>query len=259
LELKDFGIRSIDIMEEKGRTVMIYGKAGRGKTTLLNTLKGNILLINIDCGEQVLNGNNPDNEFSICTLVSRTLQNPVESIRKLESFIDHLMTMEELPWDYICIDNVSELEDTYADALRQKRNQVYSEAYLNIDVGTDILRILKKVRNLTYLGANVLYLAWEKNLKVTDSDGEVHSEKGPMLMGSVQSKIEGLVDFVLAMRVDKKGNRFLQLDADPKYTAKKREEPGREYPSIIDCNLANTTTLQDFFDMIHGRDSVQAS
>jgi len=253
MELEDFNIKPINLMPDKGRTVMIYGMAGRGKTTLLNTLKGNILLINIDCGEQVLDASNEDNSFDICTLVSRKLQDPVDSVRKLETFIDWLMLQEDLPWKYICLDNVSELEDIYADALRRKRKQVYSEAFLNVDVGIDILRILKKMRNLTYLGADVLYLAWEKTVKITDSDGEVHSEKSPMLMGTSSLKIEGLVDFVMAMRVDKKGGRYLQLDADHKYSAKKREEPGREYPSTIECDLENKTTLQDFFDLIHGR------
>jgi phage nucleotide-binding protein len=246
-------------MPEKGRTAMIYGKAGIGKTSLLNTLTGNILLVNIDCGEQVLDAKNENNNFDICTLVSRKLQNPIESVRKLETFIDYLMKQETLPWDYICVDNVSELEDIYADALRKKRNQVYSEDFLNIDVGVDILRILKKIRNITYLGPDVLYLAWEKTVKITDSDGEVHSEKGPMIMGTTQLKIEGLVDFVLAMRVDKKGERYLQLDADHKYAAKKREEPGRYYPSIIECPKEGVGTLQGLFDMIHGRNNVSDS
>lgn len=254
MELSKYGIRTIDLMEDKGRTVMVYGKAGRGKTSLLNTLKGKILLINIDCGEQVLDARNEANDFDICTLVSRKLQNPIESVRKLESFIDYLMSQEELPWDYIVVDNISELEDIYADALRKKRNQVYSEDFLNIDVGVDILRILKKMRNLTYLSPDVLYLAWEKTVKITDSDGEVHSEKGPMIMGTTQLKIEGLVDFVLAMRVDKKGERYLQLDADHKYSCKKREEPGVSYPSIIQCPKEGITTLQDLFDLIHKRE-----
>ena len=253
MQISDFGIRNIDLMPDKGRTIILYGKAGIGKTTLLNTLFGKILLINIDCGEQVLDPKNNNNEFSICTLVSRKLQNPIESVNKLEAFIDFLMTQEVLEWDYIVVDNISELEDIYADALRKKRNQVYSEDFLNIDVGVDILRILKKMRNLTYLGPDVLYLAWEKTVKITDSDGEIHSEKGPMIMGSTQLKIEGLSDFVMAMRVDKKGGRYLQLDADNKYAAKKRTEPGREYPSIIQCPLEDKNILQCFFDLIHGR------
>ena len=113
------------------------------------------------------------------------------------------------------------------------------------------------MRNLTYLGCDVLYLAWEKTVKITDSDGEVHSEKGPMLTGLSQLKLEGLVDFVLAMRVDKKGTRYLQLDADHKYMAKKRTEPNRSYPSEIECHLENKTTLQDLFNLIHGRDNVK--
>jgi len=109
MELNDFGIRPIDLMQEKGRTVLIYGKAGVGKTTLLNTLKGHILVINIDCGEQVLD---TSKNFDICTLVSRKLQNPIDSVNKLESFIDYLMSEESLDWDYI-VDSYNSDIDIY--------------------------------------------------------------------------------------------------------------------------------------------------
>jgi phage nucleotide-binding protein len=250
LDKAKWGIRTVDSMPDKGRTVMIYGQAGRGKTSLINTLHGNILLISIDCGEQVLDAKKDYNQIDLCTLVSRTITDPTKSVQKLECFIDSLMEMEELPWDYIIVDNISELQDVYASALRTKRNQDYSENFLNVDVSIDILRILKKMRNLTYKGPNVIYLAWEATVKVSDADGEIHSEKGPMIMGQSQQRIEGLVDFVMALRVDKKGSRYLQLDADHKYAAKKREEPGKEYPSIIECPKDSTDTLQGFFSLL---------
>lgn len=242
-------------MPDKGRCIMLYGKAGRGKTTLLNTLTGNILLINIDCGEQVLDASNENNQFDICTLVSHNLNDPIAAIDKLEEFVTWLGEQDKLPWDYIAVDNISELEDVYANSLREQRTQEYSENFLMPDVSLDILNILKKLRNLTYLGPDVLFLAWEKTLKVSDKDGEVTSEKGPMITGLSQLKLSGLVDFVMAMRVDKQGSRYLQLDADHKYDCKLREEPGVSYPTTIECPKSSTDTLQNFFDLVHKRRS----
>jgi phage nucleotide-binding protein len=252
IDNEKWGIRKIDLMEQKGRTVVIYGKAGRGKTTLLNTLSGNILLINIDCGEQVLNSNNPNNEFDICSLVSRKLNDPVVSITKLKDFVGHLSTLETLPWDYIVVDNISEVQDTILSALSKQRGKQFPEQLIYRDTGYEILKILKELRNLTYKGPDMIYIAWEDTIKVNDFGGEVQSEKGPMIMGKSGVRLEGLVDFVIAMRTDKKGTRYLQLDADNKYAAKKRTEPGKVYPNLIECPLDSTDTLQTLFELIHG-------
>jgi len=249
-----FGIRRIDLMPSKGRTVVIYGNAGVGKTSLLNTLKGQILLINIDCGEQVLDAKNEGNEFDICALVSRNLKNPTDSITKLEAFVDYLLAQETLPWDYIVVDNISEVQDVYLEHHNNRLGKPYPVQLTYRDTGIDMLRILKKMRNLTYKGVNVIYIAWEDTDKIEDFGGEVHSEKGPMIMGKTRKKVNGLVDFIMAMRVDKKGQRYLQLDADHKYDAKKREEPGKEYPSIIECPKGEADTLQKFFDLIGARE-----
>lgn len=257
MDKNSWGIRRVDQMPQKGRTILIYGQAGRGKTSLINTLKGNILLINIDCGEQVLNPNNPNNSIDVCSLVSKNLKDPSKSIQKMDEFVDWLIAQETLEWDYIIVDNISEVQDTKLASLVEMRKAIVSPDKLAYgQAGFFMLNILKKMRNLTYAGVNVIYIAWEKTDKVEDFGGEVHSEKSTMLFGQNQAKIEGLVDFVMAMRVDKKGNRFLQLDADNKYSAKKRSEPGVEYPSIIECPKDSDSTLQDFFDLIKPKEKV---
>src|SRR3990167_3927158 len=111
-----WGIRTIDLMPQKGRTSLIYGNAGVGKTSLINTLKGNILLINIDCGEQVLDGNTGYNVIDVCPLVSRKLTNPKDSVAKFDELVEFLSHLETLPWDYIIIDNISEIQDTFLEA-----------------------------------------------------------------------------------------------------------------------------------------------
>ena len=251
-----WGIRNVEIMSTKGRTIMIYGMAGRGKTTLINTLKGNVLVINSDCGEQVLDGKNPDNSIDVFDLVTKEKNNCTKSIAKLEAFIKYLTDLKEMPWNYVILDNISELENLKLRSLVETREKRNIDAPDQLAYGVEgfwILNILKDLRNLTYKGCHVIYICWEKTEKISDFGGEVHSEKGPMLTGQSQLKINGLVDFVMAMRVDKEGNRFLQLDADHKYACKKRTEPGREYPSIIHCPLKEADTLQKFFDLLEGK------
>jgi len=245
MDLEQWGIKKVT-SKNKGRTVMIYGEAGRGKTTLLNTLDGKVLLINLDCGEQVLGGDNID----LFSLVDDKTKLPENSIKKFEAFITYLLNEPELPWDYIAFDNVSEFQDCYLEALQSMRKIKYPRQIEYRDVGIEMRRWLRLMRNLTYKGVNVIYIAWEDTNKIEDFGGEVISEKQPMIMGKSCKAVMGLVDFVAAMRVDKKGNRFLQFDGDVKYMAKKREEPGTNYPSVIDCPKNATDTLQKLFDII---------
>lgn len=249
-----WGIKPIGLLPQKGRTVMIYGQAGRGKTSLINTLKGNILLINIDCGEQVLVPNNPNNTIHVMNLISDDSNTASLAIKKFEAFASWLLKQDKLPWDYIVIDNISLIENSALFAIVERRKDKIKAPDQNAygEVGFTILDTLTALRNLTFKGVHLIYIAWEKTEKISDFGGEVHSEKGPMLIGQTQLKISGLVDFVIAMRVDKKGERYLQLDSDHKYSAKKRDEPGRCYPRIIECPKDSKDTLQTLFDMIEG-------
>jgi phage nucleotide-binding protein len=243
--MEQFSIRPVSD-EKMGRTIMIYGDAGRGKTTLLNTIKEPTLIISCDCGEQVLSGDNID----VFPLVDKNLMDSVSSIKKFESFMDYLLRTEVIPWKYIALDNVSEIKDQYLYKLMMDRGVREPDASIYGDAGIHLTRQLRNIRNLNYKGVNVIYIAWENNEKVQDHDGVVISEKEPLLQGKTSKIIRGLVDFLMVLRVDNKGNRFLQLDGDTKYMAKKREEPGREYPNIIECPKGADDTLYKFFQMI---------
>ena len=252
---QSWGVKKLELLPQKGRTILIYGQAGRGKTSLINTLKGKILLINIDCGEQVLDSKNEHNEIHVMNLISDDTPTAASAIKKFEAFADFLLLQEEVPWDYVVIDNISLIENSMLFAIVERRGKenakikspdqaAYGEA------GFAILDVLTSLRNLTFKGINLIYIAWEKTDKISDFGGEVHSEKGPMLVGQAQLKVSGLVDFVMAMRVDKVGSRYLQLDSDHKYLCKKREEPGVKLPNVLECPKDSINTLQTFFDML---------
>lgn len=246
MDMNNLGIRPIQKFHKEGRTTIIYGPPGIGKTTLLNTLKEKTLLMSVDCGERVLKGDHLD----IFPLIDAKCITPVDSIKKFELMVGTLLDMKEIPWGNVVIDNVSELQDVYNESLQYSRGIKYPRQVEYRDVGIEMKRHLRQLRNLNYRGVNVIYIAWEDTNKIEDSGGEVMSEKIPMIMGKSCKIICGLVDFVMAMRLDKKGNRFLQLDSDYKYLAKKRENPGQVIPSFLECPKDEVDTLHKFFDFV---------
>lgn len=250
MDNNNWGIKRIDVLPPKGRTLLLYGQAGRGKTTLINTLKGKILLVNIDCGEQVLNINNAKNEIFVMNLVTNEIVTPHDVFKRFVDFSDYLVKQVSLPWGYVIVDNISLIENSSLVSITNRRNIKSPDQNAYGEAGFAMLDVLSTLRNITFKGVNLIYIAWEKTEKISDFGGEVHSEKGPMLIGQTQLKANGLVDFLGALRVDKKGTRYLQFDSDSKYSAKKREEYGKTYPSIIECPKDSDSTLQDFFDLI---------
>ena len=233
-----------------GRTILIYGEAGRGKTTLLNTIKRSTLLINIDCGEQVLEKNG---EVDVFNLVRDSADTAKKRIERFEGFCTWLLEYKEpLPWGVVTIDNITVLQNNYTESLGIQRQVKYPRQLEYRDTGIEMERWLTNLRNLNYRGVHVVYLAWEDTNKIEDKGGEITSAIVPMIMGKTCTKIRGLVDFVMVMRVGKKGERYLQLDGDALYMAKKREEPGIEYPSYIECPKGEVDTLEKFFKLMEG-------
>lgn len=247
-ELREkIGIRAVG-ESQRGRSVLIYGDAGRGKTTLLDTLDGPVFLITLDCGEQVLKGKHID----VFDVGSKDAVDEITRVDRFIKIVNFLSKREKLDWKYIVVDNISELNWSLNEALQNKRGIAYPRLLDYRDTGIQIGRYVRKLRNLVYKGADVIIIAWEDTVKVDDFGGEVMSEKMPMVGGKQVKSVCGLMDFVMALRIDKKRNRYLQLDADIKYHAKKREEPGRDYPSEIPCPRGATDTLENFFKMIRG-------
>lgn len=249
IDEKLLGVRSVSNIK-RGRVLLIYGEAGAGKTTLLDTLNEPTLLINLDCGEQVLAGEH----IRVFDLITPQ-GTDITKIKRFEGMAEILLKETELPYKYVVIDNVSELQDAYNECLQAQRGVKYPRQLDYRDTGIEIKRWLRRLRNLTYKGVNVIYIAWEDTAKIEDIGGTVQSEKLPMIMGKTCRQIMGLVDFVGVLRVSKKGDRFLQFDSDSKYLAKKREEPGLTYDLLKEgkylmCPEGATDTLQKFFEMI---------
>lgn len=249
-ELREkIGIRAIQDTS-RGSAVLIYGEAGRGKTTLIDTLNEPTFLINLDCGEKVLKGEKID----VFDVGRNNDVDEVTRIARFEKIVDWLLDQETLEWKYVVIDNITELNWAYNESLQTKRGVRYPRLLDYRDTGIEMGRWIRKIRNLTYKGCHVIFIAWEDTVKIDDNGGEVQSEKTPMIGGKQVKTICGLLDFVMALRVDKKQNRFLQLDSDVKYHAKKREEPGRSYPSFIPCPYQEPDTLEKFFKMVGGEE-----
>lgn len=238
----------------KGNTLLIYAVAGAGKTTLLNTvIPEDLLVISIDSGQQVLNP-----KIDMFHLITEKTREPEEQISRFENFATYLLESKDiLPWKVIALDNISELQDAFLEKFQKARGVKFPSKLEYRNTGIMMKRWLKAIRNLNYKGIDVIYIAWEDADKIEDKGGEIWTEKGPMIMGKTEIVVSGLVDFVLCLRVGKKGERYLQLDGDSVHLAKKREEWGAEYPSYIPCPKGDTRTLQDFLDKLRGGGKVE--
>jgi len=256
------GIRKVIGNIKKGYTNLIYGPAGIGKTTLLDTLNDDTLIINLDCGERVLSGEHIE-VFDLIKGDERGKTRDINKIERFEKICNWLLDQPTLPWKYIALDNVTELQDAYLECLQSQRGRKYPSQLEYRDTGIEVKRWLKRLRNLTYKGVNVIYIAWEDTAKVEDHGGSVMSEKLPMIMGKSCKHIMGLVDYVGAMRTSQKGTRFLQFDSDSKYYAKKREEPGKVYTFKEGmywlCPEGEKDTLQRFYKMIEEVDNGESN
>ena len=84
-------------MTEGKLTALIYGTPGIGKTTLLGTLPGRTLILDVDRGTSVLRGNG---NVDIVRL-SEDLQEMPEILKELHG---------KCEYDNVCIDSLSEFE-----------------------------------------------------------------------------------------------------------------------------------------------------
>ena len=240
-------------MQKTGKTIIIYGDAGVGKTTLLNTLSDNTLVIMIESGEQVLKERKELTKYAI----QEPGMTAREAIQRFEAIINAVISQKGAGYKYIALDNISYLETMDRNAVMEKQHISCPNSDTYNSSGANLARYLinnSGLRQLNEHGVNLIYIAWSKAEKIKDSEGEVINKMWPMLADGLTKQVCGIVDFVMPLRIGKKGERYLQLDADLTYTAKKREEFGKEYPDVIACPKNSLDTLDLFFKMINNKE-----
>ena len=173
-------MKAQDIKPEK-LSVLIYGAPGMGNTTLLGTLKGRTLIVDIDKGTSVLAGNKNVDIVRIS-----------ENIGEVQGIIKELQGKCE--YDNVCLDSLSELERAmlaYFGRIGNNKGVPNLADYQRVDC-----YIMDWCRQFRALPCNVVFTAWERYSEITAQDGTKYTRTSPLLRDKNVDNLCGLCDIV---------------------------------------------------------------
>ncbi len=200
-------LKATEITEGK-MTALIYGTPGIGKTTLLGTLPGRTLILDVDKGTSVLRGN----EKVDIVRLSEDLQEIPEILKELHSNCEY---------SNVCIDSLSEFERGMLAYYGRngKNDAVPSQGdYLRVDY-----KLVDCCRQFRALPCNVFFTAWEMQKEITSVTGEKYSQARPLLREKNTDNICGLCDLVGQLVMNPKdGERYVRLESSMALIAKDR-------------------------------------
>ena len=207
---------------------VFYGLPGSGKSSFINSLPGNVLIIDTDRG---LASVEQDDRFSVAECAS--WNDVIEALSYAKDFdsiaVDHLTNVQEL-----CYKDIME-----ANHIKKMLINHYGEA------STRLKAFIDELVDLSYQGKNVYVIAQEKNLNIEDVvDENVPAQTVPNLMDSVykyltaSSRIIGHTERVTKSKIvkgEKKVKDFYQvrLAGNPIYTLKVTRKPGLAIPDTM--------------------------
>lgn len=200
-------IKAIDLTQPH-ITALIYGTPGMGKTTLLGSLKGRTLIVDVDKGTSVLTGN----EHVDIVRLGKNSDELRQILQELKVKCDY---------DNVCIDSLSELEGSMLSELGRKgRNNGVPELgdYNRVDCF-----LIDWCRSARDIDANIFFTAWEKYTDLTSPSGEKVTAVRPMLRDKNIERLCGLCDIVGRIEIDREsGERIVCLEGNSRKIAKDR-------------------------------------
>jgi phage nucleotide-binding protein len=198
-----------------GKTILVYGESGVGKSTLLGTLPGKTLILDVEGGLKVIRGR----EDVYRVKIPETLEN-------LKSVFDALCGSENIDFANVCLDSATELEKFMLIRLAGDSKSGMPSLQ---DYGTCSFRMreyMRKLRDLREKGVNVIVTCLEMPLELEQSDNTIRTRLYPMLARKLAPEICGLFDIVARLEVSTKagheGLRFLRLDGTENVIGKNR-------------------------------------
>lgn len=201
---------------DRGVSVIIYADPGKGKTTLATTCpEGETLIINTEAGLGPTLGTNH--------VIFNLVQNPDDSnqyLNTLDEMHRYLMTQDH-PFKWVVIDNVSELEQCIILELTHSRRKEFTEVKEYGDGANKLRDTIRKYRNLTSKGINVIFNAWEAPIELKNKDGEILTKIFPKVSKKVAPEFCGIVDIVGHLEVyEKTGDRWIRFGQSEQYITK---------------------------------------
>ena len=191
--------------------ILIYGKPGIGKTTLIKQLKGKTLVLSLDNSQRVLAGSeNID-------VVEFDRNQPTDCMTTFLKEVDEILS----EYDNLVIDNISSFQsDWFVEQGRTSKNGIGNELQ-HYSLWTNyFLRVLTAIYSKP---VNIYVTAWEDTRDLNLETGQIITQYVPQVRESVLNQILGLTDVVGRIIVNEKtGGRGVVLEGSEGTYAKNR-------------------------------------
>lgn len=191
-----------DISNQEKFRFMVYAYSGMGKTQLISTIPGKILVLNLDKGLKTLGGHDID------YVTANKWEDVIE-------FLNYIKKPECLSvYNWIVFDSVTAMTDLLYRHLENDKKFTGHEFWKHY--GGFINKFMLVLRDQTDYHTLSLFEAIDKE----DDSGMAIKAFG--IQGQVGGRVPGFFDEVYALKMEKDNSRILQTVSSPGWIAKSR-------------------------------------